>query len=43
MVTATARVVSNQDRLMVGDIEVESDDGRLIAQGMGTFMVIGGG
>ena len=41
-VTATAKVVSNNDRLMVGDIEVESEDGRLIAQGMGTFLVIGG-
>ena len=41
-ITATARVVSNNNRLMVGDIEVESEDGRLIAQGMGTFLVIGG-
>ena len=41
-VTATAKVVCNNERLMVGDIEVESEDGRLIAQGMGTFLVIGG-
>ena len=41
-ITATARVVSNNDRLMVGDIEVEAEDGRLIAQAMGTFLVIGG-
>ena len=40
--TATARVVSNADRLIVGDIEVAADDGRLIAQGLGTFLVIGG-
>ena len=40
--TATARVVSNADRLIVGDIEVAADDGRLIAQAIGTFLVIGG-
>ena len=39
--TATARVISNSNRLIVADIEVTSDDGRLIAQGLGTFLVIG--
>ena len=43
LVTATARIISNENRLMVGDIEVTTDDGRLIAQGQGTFLVIGGG
>ena len=40
--TATAKVVSSDGRLMVGDIEVKDGDGRLIAQGLGTFLVIGG-
>ena len=39
---ATARVISNADHLMVGEIEVTADDGRLIAQGQGTFLVFGG-
>ena len=39
--TATTRVISNSNRLLVGDIEVTADDGRLIAQGLGTFLVIG--
>ena len=43
LVTATARIISNENRLMVGEIEVTTDDGRLIAQGQGTFLVIGGG
>ena len=43
LVTATARIISNENRLMVGDIEVTTDDSRLIAQGQGTFLVIGGG
>ena len=41
--TATARVISNRDRLTVADVEVTSDDGRLVAQGLGTFLIIGGG
>ena len=41
--TAVATIVSNKDRLMVADIEVNSDDGRLIAQGLGTFLVMGSG
>ena len=40
--TATARIISNSDRLTVADVEVLSEDGRLIAQGLGTFLVIGG-
>ena len=40
--TATAKVVSSDGRLMVGDIEIKDDDDRLIAQGLGTFLVIGG-
>ena len=39
--TATARVISNADRLMVGEIEVSAEDGRLVAQGQGTFLVFG--
>ena len=38
--TSTARIISSSDRLKVADIEVASDDGRLIAQGLGTFLVI---
>ena len=40
--TATAKLVSSSDRLKVADVEVVSQDGRLIAQGLGTFLVIGG-
>ena len=40
--TATARVEHGGDRLLMGDIEVTAEDGRLVAQGMGTFLVIGG-
>ena len=39
--TATATVISNKSRLMVADIEVTAEDGRLIAQGIGTFLVMG--
>ena len=39
--TATARIISNSNRLTVADVEVISDDGRLVAQGLGTFLVIG--
>ena len=42
LVTATAQIISNENRLMVGEIEVTTEDGRLIAQGQGTFLVIGG-
>ena len=40
--TATARIISNSNRLTVADVEVISDDGRLVAQGLGTFLIIGG-
>ena len=40
--TATARIIGNSDRLKVADVEVTAKDGRLIAQGLGTFLVIGG-
>ena len=40
--TSTARIISNSNRLVVADVEVESEDRRLIAQGLGTFLVIGG-
>ncbi len=41
LLTSTARVISYEDSLMVGEIEVSADDGRLIAQGQGTFLVFG--
>ena len=37
---STARIVSSTDRLKVVEAEVSSDDGRLVAQGLGTFLVI---
>lgn len=40
--TSTARVSRSNERLVVGDVEVVSDDGRLVAQGLGTFLVLGG-
>ena len=40
--TATAKIIGNSDRLKVADVEVAAEDGRLIAQGLGTFLVIGG-
>ena len=39
---STARIISDGNRLKVADVEVVSDDGRLVAQGLGTFLVIGG-
>ena len=41
--TACATIVNQDERLLVGDIEIKSDDGRLIAQGLGTFLVMGEG
>ena len=41
-ITASAKVANPGERLLVGDIEVRSEDGRLIAQGLGTFLVMGG-
>jgi len=38
--TATAKIVSPGRTIMVGEVEVKDQDGRLIAQGLGTYMVI---
>ena len=40
--TASAKVVNRDERLLVGDIEITTEEGRLIAQGLGTFLVMGG-
>ena len=40
--TATAKIISGCHRLKVADVEVNAEDGRLIAQGLGTFLVLGG-
>ena len=40
--TATAKIISNTNRLTVADVEITSEDGRLVAQGLGTFLIIGG-
>ena len=42
LLTGSANIISYADHMMVGEIEVTSDDGRLIAQGQGTFLVFGG-
>ena len=38
--TATANIISPGRRLMVGEMEVKDQDGKLIAQGLGTYMVL---
>ncbi len=38
--TATAKIISPGRRVMVGEMEVKDQDGRLIAQGLGTYLVI---
>ncbi len=38
--TATAKIISPGHRLMVGEMEVKDQDGNLIAQGLGTYMVL---
>jgi|TARA_B100000749_G_scaffold268099_1_gene245619 acyl-CoA thioesterase len=38
--TATAKIISPGHRLMVGEMEVKDQDGKLIAQGLGTYMVL---
>ncbi len=38
--TATARIISPGRRVMVGEMEVKDQDGKLIAQGLGTYLVI---
>ena len=40
--TATAKIISNSNRLTVADVEITSEDGRLVAQGLGTFLIMGG-
>ena len=38
--TATAKIISPGRRLMVGEMEVRDQDDKLIAQGLGTYMVL---
>ena len=38
--TATAKIISAGRRLMVGEMEVRDQDGKLVAQGLGTYMVL---
>ena len=38
--TGTAKIISPGRRLMVGEMEVQDGDGKLIAQGLGTYMVL---
>ncbi len=38
--TATAKIISPGRRIIVGEMEVKDQDGKLIAQGLGTYMVI---
>ncbi len=38
--TGTATIISAGRRLMVGEMEVRDQDGKLIAQGLGTYMVL---
>ena len=38
--TATCKIISADRKLMVGEMEVKDQDGKLIAQGLGTYMVL---
>ena len=38
--TGTAKIISAGRRLMVGEMEVRDQDGKLVAQGLGTYMVL---
>ena len=38
--TGTAKIISAGRKLMVGEMEVKGEDGKLIAQGLGTYMVL---
>ena len=38
--TATAKIISAGRRVMVGEMEVKDQEGRLIAQGLGTYLVL---
>ena len=40
VLTATTKIVSPGRRVMVGEMEVRDEDGKLIAQGLGSYMVI---
>ena len=37
---ATAKIISSGRRVIVGEMEVKDQDGKLIAQGLGTYLVI---
>ncbi|MCH7842101.1 MAG: PaaI family thioesterase [Chloroflexi bacterium] len=38
--TATATIIDHGRRLIVGEMEVKDQDGKLIAQGLGTYLVL---
>ena len=38
--TATCKIISASSQLMVGEMEVRDQDSKLIAQGLGTYMVL---
>ena len=40
LLTGTAHIISPGRTLMVGEMEVRGEDGKLIAQGLGTYMVL---
>jgi acyl-CoA thioesterase len=38
--TATCTIISAGSKLMVGEMEVKDQNGKMIAQGLGTYMVL---
>ncbi len=38
--TGTAKIISAGRRVMVGEMQVKDQDGKLIAQGLGTYLVV---
>ena len=40
LLIGTAKIISPGRRLMVGEMEVKGESGKLIAQGLGTYMVL---
>ena len=40
VLTGTAKIISSGRRVMVGEMEVKDQDGKLIAQGLGSYLVI---
>ncbi len=38
--TGTAKIINAGRRVMVGEMEVKDQDGKLIAQGLGTYLVV---